>query len=334
MIEKRIHLGATDLLVSPLGIGAWAWGDRFFWGYGRQYGHDESAAAFQTSLAAGINFFDTAEIYGQGRSERLVGEFIRRYAGESGGPRLVEAPQTSGSEQPVIATKFAPYPWRLFPGQLERALRGSLKRLQLEQVALYQIHFPLKIRSLETWAEALAQAVQAGLTQAVGVSNYNQKQMIETQRVLQRYELPLASNQVEYSLLDRAIEANGLLETCRRENITVIAYSPLAQGLLTGKYTPANPPGGVRGRRYDARRLARIQPLIELLRTIGAEHAGPDGEAKTPAQVALNWTICKGTLPIPGAKNARQASDNIGALGWRLSGDEVARLDEASAAVQ
>lgn len=346
MIEKTLPLGATNVRIAPLGIGAWAWGDRFYWGYGRQYGETESEAAFQACLAAGVNFFDTAEAYGQGRSERLLGQFIERHAAPSNGrarnPEEAEAwaaqpaaqdVSTNGrlvEAQPlVVATKFAPLPWRLFQNQLERALRGSLKRLDMEQVGLYQIHFPFHLRSIETWATGLAEVVQAGLAQAVGVSNYNTTQMERAQETLQKHGVPLASNQLDYSLLNREIESSGLLETCRRENITVIAYSPLGQGLLTGKYTPDNPPGGIRGRRYGPEKLRRLQPLIRLMTEIGAAHGG-----KTPAQVALNWTMCKGTVPIPGAKNARQAQENLGALGWRLNDDEVARLDEASAAVQ
>ena len=131
---------------------------------------------------------------------------------------------------------------------------------------------------------------------------------------------------MEYSLLQRGPERSGLLAACRDLGVTLIAYSPLGQGLLTGKYTAEHPPPGARRRR--ARRLDRIEPLIGLLRQIGEAHGG-----KTPAQVALNWAICKGTVPIPGAKNARQAGDNAGALGWRLADDEVAALDAASEAL-
>ena len=136
--------------------------------------------------------------------------------------------------------------------------------------------------------------------------------------------MPLASNQVEYSLLDRRIEKNGLLDYCLKNDITVIAYSPLAKGMVTGKYGPDNPPPGPRKRMYPPEKLQRAQPLIDLLKEIGTIRE------KTPAQVALNWTICKGTVPIPGAKNARQAADNLGAMGWRLTSEEVAALDEAS----
>ena len=210
---------------------------------------------------------------------------------------------------------------------MSHALHHSLDRLGLESVDLYQMHWPFPPVSIDTWMDAMADAVQAGLIRAVGVSNYNVEQTRRAYDALARRGVPLASNQVDYSLLQRKPETNGLLALCQQLNVTLIAYSPLAQGLLTGKYTPQNPPPGLRGRRYGGI-LARIQPLTGLLREVGQAHGG-----KTPAQVALNWTISKGTVPIPGAKNARQAIDNAGALGWRLADAEVAALDAASARV-
>lgn len=309
MIPDQITLGSTDITLSPLGVGAWAWGDRFFWGYGREYGLQDAVAAFEASLEAGIQLIDTAEVYGMGASERLTGQFIRQ-----------------SGKSVVLATKFFPYPWRVNRSQLIGALRGSLKRLGVQQVDLYQIHVPNSLAPLETWANALADAVLRGLTRAVGVSNYNQEQMLRTQTVLLKRGVTLASNQVIYSLLDRDVEKNGLLEACRQNNITLIAYSPLAQGLLTGKYGPNHPPGGVRGRKFSSRWLNRLPPLIRLLREIG--HARGD---KTPSQVALNWVMSKGAVPIPGAKNYRQAQENAGALGWSLSQDEIDALDAATA---
>lgn len=304
---ERIPLGPTDIQISPLGIGTWAWGDTLFWQYGKGgYTDADLKAAYQASLAYGINFFDTAEVYGRGRSETLLGQFSR----EAGWPV-------------VIASKFFPYPWRLRRSEVLSALRASLRRLGLAQLDLYQVHWPFPPVPIETWMEGMADAVEAGLVRAVGVSNYSVDQMRRAHEALARRGVRLASNQVEYSLLQRKPETSGLLAACRELNVTLIAYSPLAQGLLTGKYTPENPPPGVRGRRY-AKVLARVQPLVALLREIGQAHG------KTPAQVALNWTIAKGAVPIPGAKNARQAQDNAGALGWRLSAEEVARLDEAA----
>ncbi len=293
-----------------LGVGAWSWGDRLVWGYGRGYSAEDVRQAFEAAIAAGIRMFDTAEVYGQGQSERLLGEFMK-----------------STSEPLIIATKFMPYPfpWRFSRGSLLRALRGSLKRLGAAQVDLYQVHQPLPPVKPETWMEAMAEAVQAGLTREVGVSNYNRSFTQRAYAALAREGFHLSSNQVEYSLIQREIEKDGLLKQCQELGVRVIAYSPMGMGLLTGKYTPDNPPSGIRGGRYNRRFLERMTPLLTLMKRIGSDHAG-----KTPAQVALNWVICKGALPIPGAKNAAQAEQNAGALGWRLTEEEVAALDEAS----
>ncbi len=304
-----VRLGASDVYVSQIGLGTWQWGDKMVWGYGAGYNDTHLVAAFQASLQAGINFFDTAEVYGFGRSERLLGECIRE------------------TTMPVVATKFMPLPHRLRAADLLKALRASLGRLGLDTVDLYQIHWPLPPVSVETWADALADAVEAGLTRAVGVSNYNEDQMRRAHEMLYRRGIPLASNQIEYSLIQRKPETSGLLAACRELDVTPIAYSPLGQGLLTGKYTPDHAPAGARGRKYSKRLLAQIQPLVALLRQIG------DAHGKTPAQVALGWTVAKGTLPIPGAKNVTQAASNAAALGLRLTPNEVDLLDRASARI-
>jgi aryl-alcohol dehydrogenase-like predicted oxidoreductase len=307
--EDLVPLGSSELRVSPLGIGTWAWGDRLFWGYGRGGFNDaDLEGAFQVGRAAGINFFDTAEIYGRGRSERLLGRFAR-----------------AADDQVVVATKFFPYPWRLRRSALVRALRGSLNRLRLDRVDLYQIHWPYPPVPIETWMAGLADAVEAELARAVGVSNYDPAQTRRAHAALSERGVPLVSNQVHYSLLYRQPEHNGLFDLCRELGVTLVAYSPLEMGVLTGKYTPENPPPGIRGRRYRREYLTQVQPLIALLRQIGEAYGGV-----APAQVALNWVMCKGALPIPGAKNVRQAEENAGALGWRLSGQEVAALDAAS----
>ncbi len=294
-----------------LGLGTWQWGDQFFWGYGRGYAEAELRETFDVTVAAGITLFDTAEVYGQGQSETLLARFLR------------EARFGNG-QKPYIATKFMPLPWRLTKRQFCSALHGSLRRLGLEAVDLYQIHWPFPPVPIETWMEAMADAVAAGLVRAVGVSNYNLEQTRRAFTALQKRGLPLVANQVPYSLLNRRNEHNGSLALCQELHIRFIAYSPLEQGLLTGKYTPQNPPPGIRKQRYR-NLLARIQPLITVLREVGEAHGG-----KTPAQVALNWCIRKGALPIPGAKNARQAEQNAGALGWQLTDEEMARLDKVS----
>ncbi len=310
-----IPLGNTDLRVTPLGLGIWQWGDTMMWGYGKGYGDADLRPVFDATLAAGVNFIDTAEMYGRGRSESLLGQFMR------------ETP--AARDQIVLATKFAPMPWRLSPGRLLRALRESLNRLGLSQVDLYQIHFPYSPVSIETWMDALADAVEAGLTRAVGVSNFSPSQTIRAHAALMRHGIPLASNQVEYSLLDRTPETSGLTRVCRDLGVTIIAYSPIAKGVLSGKYTPDNIPPGVRRHKYDRNFLAKAQPVIDQLREIGQAHDVANS-AKTSSQVALNWLICKGAVPIPGAKNLQQAQENFGALGWRLTDEEVARLDGVS----
>jgi aryl-alcohol dehydrogenase-like predicted oxidoreductase len=204
-------------------------------------------------------------------------------------------------------------------------LEGSLKRLNLESVDLYQVHWPFPPISAETWADALADVVDAGLTRAVGVSNFDTDQMLRAHEVLTKRGVPLASNQVEYNLIKRDVEFNGLLNTCQELGITLISYSPLSQGVLTGKYSPDQPLPGIRGRRYNRNLLKRVQPLLREMRKIGRAHGD-----KTESQVALNWLMCKGTVPIPGAKNARQAQENCGALGMYLSEDEMSALDQAS----
>ncbi len=308
LVNGKVFLGKTAIEINPLGIGAWAWGDRMTWGYGKDYGEADVRAAFKIAVEAGVNFFDTAEIYGRGRSERLLGAFIRQ-----------------SQAQVVVATKFFPYPWRLRAGDLLDALRKSLDRLGLERVDLYQIHWPFPPISIETWMDAMADAVDAGLTRAVGVSNYSAEGTRRAYQALAKRGIPLASNQIAYSLLHRQPERNGVVQACQELGVTIIAYSPIAQGLLTGKYTSANPPPGIRGIRSGRDYLIRIQPLIDRLRMIGEGHGG-----KTPAQVALNWLLCKGVVVIPGAKNSRQAQENAGTLGWQLTGSEIAELDAQS----
>ena len=290
-----------------LGIGTWQWGDRTMWGYGRGYGEAEIREAFDAALEAGFTFFDTAEAYGWGQSERFLGKFTRRCGKDL-----------------LIATKFMPFPWRWQKARLTGALRASLARLERASVDLYQVHMPFPPMPVELWADALADAVEAGLTRAVGVSNYGPGRMARARVTLANRGIALASNQVNYSLLNRRAERSGLLAACRAQGIRLIAYSPIAKGMLTGKYTPENPPPGRRRLSYGSR-LAAIQPLIGLLRDIGGAHGD-----KTPGQVALNWTICKGALPILGVKNARQVQEGAGAMGWRLTADEVATLDAAS----
>src|ERR687893_2373986 len=305
---------ADELKVAPLGVGAWAWGTSRLWGYGKEYDRSDVGRAFRASMAEGVTLVDTAEMYGNGASERIIGEMLREGGFEG---------------TPVIATKFAPLPYRFSAKSLLSAVDKSLKRLGIETIDLYQIHFPTPILKIKSLMDALAETVKAGKVRRGGVSNYDADQMKRAHNRLASHGVSLASNQVEYSLLQRAPETNGVLEACRDLGVTLIAYSPIAKGLLTGKYSPGGdtPAGLVRrmGRAFGERNLKKVEPVVNILREIGAAHN------KQPAQVALNWLITqKHTFPIPGAKNERQARQNAGSLGWEMTGEEAEKLELAT----
>ena len=304
-------LGQTEITVPSLCLGTWSWGDRLFWNYGQKYGKKEIEEAFQVALEFGLTFFDTAEVYGNGLSEKLLGEFRQNLS------------------QPIdIATKFGPLPWRLWGDSVQEALTASLKRLQQEQITLYQVHWPFTfLMSQETLMNALADQVKQGRILAVGVSNYSAEQMRLAQKFLAARGVPLATNQVRYSLLNRQIESQGIFKTARELGVTVLAYSPLAQGLLTGKYTAQNPPTGPRSldSRFKESGLKKIEPVLSLLRQIGEKYD------KTPAQVALNWINAPDSvIAIAGVKNADQVRDNAGALGWQMTAAEIEGLEIAT----
>ena len=304
-------LGKTGITVNPICIGTWAWGDKFFWNYGTNYGANEVEAAFQIALEAGINFFDTAEVYGNGLSEELLGKFMQKTA------------------QPVqIATKYGPVPWRFFPESVADAVTASLKRLMLPKVTLYQVHWPFTFfMSQDTLLNALADEVKQGRVEAVGVSNYSAEEMRQAHAIMEKRGVILATNQVRYSLLSRQIEAKGILDTARELGVTILAYSPLAQGLLTGKYTVEKTPTGARqfDSRFQKKGLEKVAPVMSLLKQIG------DKYDKTLAQVALNWLVFQdGVIPIAGCKNSEQVRLNIGAVGWEMSQEEFNQLEEVS----
>lgn len=308
---ETIRLGQDGAEVTPICIGTWAWGDKLFWSYGSDYSLEQLREAFFAAMDAGVNFFDTAEIYGLGLSEKFLGQFMQQ------------------TDKPVqIATKFGPLPWRFTAQSVSDALTESLKRLQVERVALYQVHWPFSfLMSQETLMNALADEVKRGRIAAVGVSNYSANQMQEAYQLLAARGVPLAVNQVPYSLLTRQIETSGVFDTARQLGVTILAYSPLAQGLLTGKYTVEDYKHPTGARRIDPRfsqeGLKKIEPVISLLRQLGEKHD------RTPAQVALNWLIAQGNVvAIAGAKTAAQVQQNAGALGWRLNDDEIAQLDQ------
>jgi len=312
MAEPTVTFSGGTAAVAPLGVGAWSWGDSSTWGmgtYDQDLSEDTIAQAVDASIAAGVTLIDTAEGYGNGESERIIG-------------RLMAADPVR-RERLTIATKFIPMPWKLdVHGALRASLEASLERLGLDQVELYQIHGPISLRSNKALADALAAVVKDGLTKAVGVSNYSVKEMRQMHRALGEHGVALASNQIEFSLLRRRPETSGLIEACHEMGVVPLAYSPIGQGRLTGKYSASNPPPGKRG--FSAHPMEQVDAVVGVVRTVGEAHG------RTPSQVALRWLVQKGAVPIPGAKNADQAEQNAGALGWELSATDMATLDAAA----
>jgi aryl-alcohol dehydrogenase-like predicted oxidoreductase len=311
------RLGSSDLQVPRLGIGAMTWGDpkglaRFSpakLAYGGAQGFDEEKSALEVSVEAGVTLFDTAEMYSGGASEQRLGELAQ-------------------GKNVLIATKFPPSPFARVD-TMPRELDASLLRLKRHTVDLYQHHFPSRRVPIPDLMALLAKAVAAGKIRAVGVSNYSAEEMRLAHAELAKHGIPLASNQVQYSLLHRQPETDGVLEACRELGVTLIAYQPLASGALTGKYLAETRPSGMRRFMPYFRKnsLESIKPVVGLLKEIG------DRYGKTPAQVALRWLIeNEQVLPIPGAKNAKQATSNAGALTFSLNSAEIDALNQATMA--
>jgi aryl-alcohol dehydrogenase-like predicted oxidoreductase len=303
-------LAGSDVTIPPLGVGTWAWGDKATWGmggYDTDLSEDTIRDAWQASVDGGATFFDTAEVYGDGESERIIGRL------------LAEDPERAAKVQ--LATKFMPMPWKLnVKTALLDALKASLDRLGRESVELYQLHGPVSLRGKGALAEALAAAHSEGLVKAVGVSNYSAKETRSIHGELAKQGVALATNQIEFSLLRRVPETGGLFATCAELSVLPLAYSPIGQGRLTGKYSASNPPPGKRG--FSDHPMEKVDEVVAELRRIGDAHDG-----RTPSQVALRWIMAKGAVPIPGAKTRDQAEQNAGALGWDLTTDDLAALD-------
>ena len=279
--DKQLRqLGATGLVVSPLGLGT----NR--WAYGK---NDETVAqTFHAYVDAGGNFFDTAEVYGFGKSEHLLGACLKQDA------RPI-----------VIASKYLPLPSHPF----KKALDGSLKRLGVQTIDLYYIHFPRG--NIEKLMDQMAQVVADGKIRAIGVSNYSAAQMRLASARLVRYDIPLAANEVHYNLLYRQPEVNGVLDACRELNVALVAYVPLASGRLASTSSSSN-----RG----------SESLQTALTTIAHTRS------KSVPQVVLNWLLRRDEhiIPIPGATNARHVQENAEALTWELSDEEFAAINQAS----
>lgn len=300
-----------------MGCGTWAWGNRLLWDY-QESMDAELNAVFNHCASQGVTLFDTGDSYGTGKlsgqSEKLLGRFSAAYSGKN-------------KAKICLATKLAPYPWRLTQQSMVSAGEASAQRLG--RLDLVQLHW--STANYLPWQEGplldgLAELCRRGLAKGVGLSNFGPKRLRLAHKRLGEQGINIQTLQVQYSLLSTyPVSELGLKEVCDELNIRLIAYSPLALGLLTGKYTDKSDlPKGLR-KFALGQVLPGITPLLNCLREVAT------AKQKPMAQIAINWCMCKGAIPIPGAKTLEQARQNIGALGWQLTSAEVSELDKASA---
>lgn len=307
-------LGKTGIRVTPVGLGVmqFAGGGGLMGPFFRSISQDEKNAIVRAALDGGINWFDTAELYGAGVSEKSLAAALKA----AGKPPA----------QVVIATKW--FPLLRTASNIPRSIHDRLRALDGYGIDLYMVHQPVSFSSPEAEMNAMADLVAAGKIRSVGVSNFNASRMRRACHALQARGLPLAANQVHYSLIHRKIETNGVLDTAQELGVTIIAYTPLGFGLLSGKYH--RDPSLLRWLPLHWRvriqsRLEETRPLVQALEEIGKTHNA------TAAQVALNWVIHnqgETVVTIPGATRVHQAEESAGAMNFRLSQSDMARLNE------
>ena len=288
--------------VSVIGLGTWQFGERG-WGWGQDFDNREIERIIDRALELGINFFDTAAVYGNGRSEGILGKALR-------GRR----------QEAVIATKVAP---PLGSDYVKRAAEESLRRLGIEDVDLYQLHAPDSRMPISATMHAMRQLMDAGQVHQVGVSNFNLEQWQEAESALGR---PVISNQVQYHLLERR-QGRSLLPYAHEQERIVIAYSPLAQGLLGGKYGPGNVPQDLRANYgiFNDDNLRRAPAVLEVLSEVGSHYGA------TPAQVALAWLLLDPqVMVIPGARSVAQLEANAAAADLQLTPGDAMRIEQAT----
>jgi aryl-alcohol dehydrogenase-like predicted oxidoreductase len=291
------YVEAGGARVSAIGLGTWQFGS-MEWGYGSRYASEDAKAIVHRALELGVNLIDTAEIYGQGRSERIVGEAIR-----------------DRRDRVFLATKLFPIG---LPLQVQSRARASARRLGVDHIDLYQQHWPSPLFPPGSTMPRMKRLVESGLVGHIGVSNFSLKQWQGAERA---FGGPVLFNQVLFSLVHSDPDRD-LVPWAQREGRIVIAYSPLGQGLLSGKYQDAPPRNFRRFRtNFRAAGRARVGPLVDALREIASKHGA------TPSQVALAWLIRKpNVVAIPGASSVKQVDENVAAAEVDLAEDEADRL--------
>lgn len=314
-MNKKRRLGHTDIEITSIGLGTMQFSGRgVFKLMFPELPAETMNSIVQAAVDSGINWFDTAEIYGKGHSEQALADGLKA------------AGQTDADA--IIATKWSPF-FRT-ARSIPRTIRDRRRNLDGYTIDLYQIHQPYSFSTPEAEMNAMADLVENGEIRAIGVSNFSVGQMKRAHAALAKRGLPLASNQVQYSLINRRIESNGILDAARELGITIIAWSPLGSGLLAGKFhdDPAVLGSIPIVRRVQInRRLEKTRPLITALQEIAAAHD------VTPAQVALNWLVNyhgDTVVAIPGATKDYQAQQNAGAMYFELSREEMERINRLS----
>jgi len=291
--------------VSRIGLGTWQFGSRE-WGYGDAYADRAARDIVRRARELGITLFDTAEIYGFGRSERILGEAL-------------------GHERADVVVASKIFPVAPFPPVIRQRFESSAKRLGVPRIPLYQVHQPNPLVPDSVIMPGMRDLLEDGRIGAAGVSNYSLERWQAADTALGR---PVISNQVQFSLA-HAEPLDDLVPFAERENRIVIAYSPLAQGLLGGRYGVHHRPGGVRAVNplFGTENLRRVQPLLDLLREVADAH-----DAR-PAQIALAWLVgLPRVVVIPGASSVEQLEHNAAAAGIDLTSDEQAALTAAARA--
>ena len=316
MLEKRT-IGKTDIKVSPIGIGVMMWmsgGKGLFGRMAPTFSEEIKYDIIKEAFAGGINFFDTAEMYGFGKSEENLAKALRV--------------NNIDDKDVIIETKWNPILRRA--RNMRRTINYRIKYLGDYTIDLYMVHQPISFSSIKTEMKEMARLVEKGLIRSVGISNYNAEKMRKAHDELEKLGLPLAANQVQYSLVHRNIETNGILDTAKELGMTITAYTPLAGGLLTGKLH--NNPEALKNKvamyRWVAKRnLEESVPLVETLTEIGKTHD------VLPGQVALNWLVTyhgNTVITIPGATKAYQAKESAEAMSFNLSKTELEEIAEVS----